>query len=247
MAAPGLITIEFPEAIRSRKVVTRSRARPTGKFPSWKMGRMLQWESLAELNAMRLLDATPAVRSFAEQPAVVRYSLNGESRIHHPDLLVERDNDLKELWEVKSAKDAAREEVAARTTLLQAALPTYGYEYRMVYAEQLRRQPRLSNVLEILKWGHGPITAVERERVRAILTQLPAVTWGAAVSGVLGRSGRHSLCRLVLEGMLAFDLNEKLCFDTQFTLSSVRCVHEYCDLFRRECRRDRQSPSRTTT
>ncbi len=222
MEVSELITIEFPEAIRSRKVVTRSRARPTGKVPSWKMGRMLQWESVPELNAMRLLDADPFVRFFAEQPLTLRYRLNGESRIHYPDLLVERDNDLKELWEVKSAKDAAREEVAARTRLLQAALPTYGYEYRMVYAEELRRQPRLSNALEILKWGRGPITAVERERIRAILNRLPAVTWGAAVSGALGRSGRHSLCRLVLEGTLAFDVNEKLRLDTQFTLSRMR-------------------------
>lgn len=221
-AVPELITIEFPEAIRSRKVVTRSRARPTGKFPSWKMGRMLQWESVAELNAMRFLDVAPSVRSFAEQPVVVRYSLNGESRIHYPDLLVEHDNGLKELWEVKSAKDAAREEVAARTSLLQAALPPYGYEYRMVYAEALRQQPRLSNALEILKWGRSPIAALERERIRALLTQLPAVTWGAAVSGTLGQSGRHSLCRLVLEGMLAFDINEKLGFDTRFTLSRMR-------------------------
>ena len=222
MTAPGLITIEFPEAIRSRKVVTRSRARPTGKFPSWKMGRMLQWESVGELNAMRLLDADHSVHSFAEQPAVVRYALNGETRIHYPDLLVTREGGLKEFWEVKPEKEAAREEVAARTTLLQAALPSYGYEYRMVCAEELRRQPRLSNALEILKWGRRPITAVERERIRAILNRLPAVTWGAAVSGALGRSGRHSLCRLVLEGTLAFDVNEKLRLDTQFTLSRMR-------------------------
>lgn len=235
---PELITIEFPEAIRSRKVVTRSRARPTGKFPSWKMDRMLQWESVAELNAMRLLDAAPSVRSFAEQPVVIRYSLDGERRIHYPDLLVKRDDGLKEFWEVKSAKDAAREEVVARTTLLQAALPTYGYEYRMVYAEELRRQPRLSNAIEILKWGRSPVTAVEREQIRALLTRLPAVTWGAAVSGALGRSGRHSLCRLVLEGMLAFDINVKLSRETRFTWSSVRCAHEYFDFFRRDCRRD---------
>ena len=222
MAVPGIIAIEFPEAIRSRKVVTRSRARPTGKFPSWKMGRMLQWESIAELNAMRLLDVDFSVRSFAEQPVVVRYVLNGESRTHYPDLLVERDNGLKELWEVKPAKDAAREEVAERTALLQAALPTYGYEYRLLYAEDLRRQPRLSNVLEILKWGHGPISALDRERVRAMLTQLPAVTWRDAASGALGRSGRHLLCRLVLEGMLAVDLNEKLGLDSRFTLSRMR-------------------------
>ncbi len=222
MEVSELITIEFPEAIRSRKVVTRSRARPTGKFPSWKMSRMLQWESVPELNAMRLLDADPFVRFFAEQPLTLRYRLNGESRIHYPDLLVERDNDPKELWEIKSARDAARDEVAARTALLCADLPAYGYAYRVVYAEEVCRQPRLSNALEILKWGRGPITAVERERIRAILNRLPAVTWGAAVSGTLGRNGRHSLCRLVLEGMLAFDVNQKLGLDTRFTLSRMR-------------------------
>lgn len=224
MEAPELITIEFPETIRSRKVVTRSRARPTGKYPSWKMGRMLQWESVAELNAMRLLDADPSVPFFAEQPLLLRYQLRGESRLHYPDQLVKRDTGSKELWEIKSERDAAREDVAARTALLRAGLPTYGYEYRLVYAEELRRQPRLSNVLEILKWGRGAITAVERERIRALLTRAPAVTWGAAVSGAVGRSGRQVLCRLVLEGMLAFDVNKRLALDTPFTLSRLRCA-----------------------
>lgn len=220
--APDFITIEFPETVRSRKVVTRSRARPTGKYPSWKMGRMLQWESVAELNAMRLLDADPSVLFFAEQPLILRYRLNGESRLHYPDQLVKRDTGSKELWEIKSERDAARSDVAARTALLRAALPTYGYEYRLVYAEELRRQPRLSNVLEILTWGRGPITAVDRERTRALLTRVPAVTWGAAVSGAVGCSGRQVLSRLVLEGMVAFDINEKLALDTPFTLSRLR-------------------------
>jgi hypothetical protein len=39
------IVFSSAEQVRSRRVVTRSRFRPTGKYPSWKMGRMLQWES----------------------------------------------------------------------------------------------------------------------------------------------------------------------------------------------------------
>ena len=56
-----IISIELPNEgnLRSRTVVSRSRARPTGKYPSWKMGRMIQWESCNELNACRLLDANP--------------------------------------------------------------------------------------------------------------------------------------------------------------------------------------------
>ena len=62
------IAFSSPEQVRSRRIVTRSRFRPTGKYPSWKMERMLQWESLNELNAFRLLDCDPRVTLFSEQP-----------------------------------------------------------------------------------------------------------------------------------------------------------------------------------
>ena len=63
------IVFSSAEQVRSRRVVTRSRFRPTGKYPSWKMERMLQWESMNELNAFRLLDCDPRVAVFTEQPA----------------------------------------------------------------------------------------------------------------------------------------------------------------------------------
>ena len=63
-----MIVINFPKdgKIRSRKVVKRSNARNSGKYPSWKMQRMMQWESVHEGNAMRILDAHPNVISFNE-------------------------------------------------------------------------------------------------------------------------------------------------------------------------------------
>ena len=73
------IQIIFPKdgKIRSRKVVKRSNARNTGKYPSWKMKRMMQWESVHEGNAMRILDATPHVTSFTELdfPEFSRHSI----------------------------------------------------------------------------------------------------------------------------------------------------------------------------
>src|SRR5215813_8651303 len=55
------ITYFCSEGALSRNVVTRSRVRPTGKYPSWKMERMLEWESRNELHAFRLLDCDPSV------------------------------------------------------------------------------------------------------------------------------------------------------------------------------------------
>jgi len=39
------ILLPKPGQMRSRNVVSRSNARSTGKYPSWKMGRMIHWEA----------------------------------------------------------------------------------------------------------------------------------------------------------------------------------------------------------
>jgi hypothetical protein len=117
-------SIVFPEAgkLRSRKIVSRSSARPKGKYPSWKMRRMLQWESENELNAFRLLDCDPDVTRFYEQPCQVMYDLDGLARSHYPDILVEK-NSRKELWEVKPDTTAEEQKIVARTALLVQGLP----------------------------------------------------------------------------------------------------------------------------
>jgi hypothetical protein len=205
-----VISIEYPqEGVRARRVVTRSRARPTGKYPSWKMGRMVQWESHNELNAYRLLDANPAVLAFYEQPLVIRYHLDGEQHIHYPDTLVKLVTG-RELWEVKSAAEATRPENASRTRFLTDALPNHGFTYRMVLAEDLGREPRLSNVLTLLKYGRQPVGILEREQVRLILEATGGICWGAATNGELGPRGRFILARLALEGILHLDIEQPL-------------------------------------
>ncbi len=100
--------------VRSRRVVTRSRFRPTGKYPSWKMERMLQWESINELNAFRLLDCDPRVTVFTEQPCEIVYFDGTETKRHYPDIYVEIDSH-QELWEVKAECEASQSEVSTRT------------------------------------------------------------------------------------------------------------------------------------
>src|SRR5208282_1773043 len=111
------IAFSPPEQVRSRRVVTRSRFRPTGKYPSWKMQRMLQWESINELNAFRLLDCDPRVKAFTEQPCEIVYFDGIETRHHYPDIFVAIDSD-QELWEVKAECEAVQSEVSTRTELL---------------------------------------------------------------------------------------------------------------------------------
>lgn len=205
----AVLEIVFPEEgkVRSRKIVTRSRARPTGKYPSWKMGRMLQWESVNELNAYRLLDADPAALAYHEQPLTIRYSLNNEVHTHYPDTLVQWGSS-RELWEIKPSAQALRPEYLERTKLLEVALPQLGFAYRMVFAEELAKEPRLSNVLSILKYGRARVPESEREQLRQLVDVKQGITWGDVLGGALGKQGRSHVCRLVLEGQVHLNLDE---------------------------------------
>jgi hypothetical protein len=201
--------INFPKdgKIRSRKVVSRSNARNTGKYPSWKMGRMLQWESVHEGNAMRILDASPHVTVFHEQPCEIIYSMNGEQRRHYPDFMVIEEH-RREFWEVKTEADANSAEVAERTAFLTELLPEYGYSYRVVLAEVLAKQPRLDNVKRLNKLGRQPISILERERVRRLFTHEPDITWG--VLEQVSPQTLRNVSRLILEGKLSIDFSQPI-------------------------------------
>lgn len=218
-----VLEIIFPDdnKIRSRKVVTRSRARPTGKYPSWKMGRMVQWESHNELNAYRLLDTAPDVKAFHEQPLLLKYVLNGEEHKHYPDVLVDY-GDSRELWEIKPTAQAMNQEYVERTRFFEASLPKLGFTYKMVLAEDLAAQPRLNTVLALLRHGRNSVGNSARESVRRLLVAAPVVTWGQASDGHLGTNGREILARLVLEGMLSCDIEQALAPTTQFWMSPAK-------------------------
>ncbi len=182
---------------------------------------MIQWESANELNAFRLLDADPSASAYSEQPLTVRFVLNGETHLHYPDVLIQRDHS-HELWEIKPQSEAVKPAFVARTRLLESELPRFGFAYRLVVAEDLAKQPRLSNTLLLLKYGREPVSDLARERVRQILSSVPEISWGAATSGDLGPKGYGLLSRLALEGVLSFDINQKLTATTSFRLHASK-------------------------
>jgi hypothetical protein len=210
--------IVFPDQgeLRSRKVVKRSNARPTGKYPSWKMGRMLQWESRNELNAFLLLDCDPEVTRFNEQPCEITYVLDGVARRHYPDILVET-NGRKELWEVKPESKAAEPEVATRSALLIRSLPIWGYTYRVVLAKDLAGLPRLDNAKTLLHFGGKyTVTVSEWEFIRLALKRYHELSWSKACSGDYGLRGREILCSLALKGYLTVHMDSPMNSTTRF-------------------------------
>lgn len=214
----GIRSIRFPEPgqMRSRKVVSRSNARSAGKYPSWKMGKMMHWESRNELNAFRLLDCDPNVTSYSEQPCQIVYIMDGVERIHYPDILVTTAG-TKQLWEVEPRSKALEPEVLARTALLSRALPRWGYAYNVTFAEDLARQPSLGNSTLLLSLGKRAVSNCEWENVRRTVAEQGSLVWSEACAGNYGRNGREILCSLVLRGALTIDMNLPISSATAFT------------------------------
>ena len=215
----GICHVLVPDGVspRTRKVVIRSNWHRTQKFPSRKAGRMVQSESRSEFYAHHLLEVDPTIQSFAEQPYRIIYVLEGKEREHYPDIRVERHDGRREIWEVKSAKDAGSPFIRARTAFMQEHLAALGYTYRVALNEDLERQPRLNNLRLLLKFGRYPVDVVTREHIRQLAARADGIPWKAAREGVLGTQGRFALCRLVLDGLLTVDLESPVCADTRFS------------------------------
>jgi hypothetical protein len=206
----GILAIKFAApGERARKIISRSNARATGRFPSFRMGRMIHWDSPHELNAYRLLDSNPVVLAFAEQPCVIHYRLAGKDFRHYPDSLV-KTAATNALWEVKTAADASRPEVIARTRLMTEHLPAYGYEYSIVFGEDLAREPRLRNVRFLLSSGRVSLSFEQKEYTRRLFAAVNFLRWQDVVEGRHAPFSVQQACRFVLDGVLHIKLDEKI-------------------------------------
>lgn len=197
------LNISFPEQgnPRVRKVVTRSRARRTGKYPSWKMGRMIQWESGNEKIVYRTFDGDPTVRAFYEQPFCVHYSDGGKVRAHFPDVLVEFADGV-EVWEIKDAQDDLDSDLLRRTEILQTLFAQLGIQYRLVTVDKESAKGTAAYSASLVRFGRSPIGKLERETARRFFERTKRISWLEAESGCLGQKSRNIVARLLLEGEL---------------------------------------------
>jgi len=212
------VTFGEPRLTPVRNVISRSRCCPTGKYPSWKMRRMMHWESPGELKAFRLLDCDAKIRRFVEQPCEIVYIIGGETRRHYPDIYVEYQHE-KQLWEVKDDGRASEADLLARTKLLTEGLKAHGFTYRLVLNSELGKQPRLQNASILSSYGRGPIEEIDRERVRLELQHSGSLSWGGACAGEYGPNGKQILCRLTLEGVLTIDMDQPLSANSLFRVA----------------------------
>lgn len=98
----------------SRKVVTRSGRGFRGYFPSKKLNRSVQFESLLERDAIKLFENAKDVIHFREQPTIIYYHIDSEPKKYYPDFELELEDGQLVHVEVKPSVKLANLEVSKK-------------------------------------------------------------------------------------------------------------------------------------
>lgn len=98
----------------SRKVVTRSGRGFRGYFPSKKLNRSVQYESLLECDAIKLFEISNEVVTYREQPTIIYYYLDDIQKRYHPDFELILSGNTVVHVEVKPSRRLAATELSTK-------------------------------------------------------------------------------------------------------------------------------------
>lgn len=193
--------------MKARKVVTRSGRKFKGLFPSKKLRRMVEWESLLERDAILLFEFSQGIVSYQEQPEMIEYEQDGEMRKYYPDFSVTLKSGEIIYYEVKPASQLDQPAMQKKYAAIKHHYDSLGKSYRLLLDKRIRMEPRLSN-LKILA------TAQRRFEDYAFCVDVSIKTIRLfSNSTVLGLSeflGFIHVLALIGSGVICCDLNKNI-------------------------------------
>lgn len=128
-----------------RKVVRRSGKNFRGYFPSRKAGRLIGWESIHERDAILILEYTPEVKTFEEQPSEETYYLeDGTARTYYPDLRATYACGRVVDIEIKPSRKLENPELARKLALVEKRYLQLKREFEVWTELDFRAEPRYS-------------------------------------------------------------------------------------------------------
>jgi hypothetical protein len=191
--------------MRVRKVVTRSGKKFRGKFPSRKLGRMVQWESLLERDAILALEYLHEVATYQEQPSVeIYYDGANQPRRYVPDFRAEFADGRELLVEVKPENQISTKEIREKLGAIAKRLEEQGRHYRVLTENDIRREPFFGNLRRLHSSGRRLMRASCTDALVERLGGGPVWTISEAAEQI---GGIEDVLRLVATGRLRIDLH----------------------------------------
>jgi hypothetical protein len=141
--------------LRVRRIVTISGRGPRGHFPSFKARGRLQFESLVEEDALRVLEVAPSAALLRTQPEVLDLSDGDEPFRYTPDVGL--------LWngvpcylEVKADRFAQSAKTVSRLRKVRSGMHAAGLRWRVVLEGELRAGRLQVELKELLRLRAAP-------------------------------------------------------------------------------------------
>lgn len=188
-----------------RKVVTRRSRNVRGYMPSLKLGAPVPWESQNELVYLRIAELSGEVQTYDVQPSVEFIKVAGEQQVYYPDVQVTYESGRTVTLEIKPAHRLKTPKVAARMAAFAAQCEASGREFYVITDEVLAREPRRTNVEELM-YHRRPMSRAQRYDVQALIGSNRPETIGG-LRELLGRE----LGDLALgNGLVGINLDEPM-------------------------------------
>jgi len=193
----------------------------TGYFPSYKNKQPIAYESVLERDFYLLLEYTPEVVSYIEQPFHIFYKLLEKPTRYTPDALVTYTNDTQKVFEVKYQKEIDSDEVLRNKLKVlndviaeQKSLP---FE---IFTDKSINAVYLGNAKFLYKYAAIPDDIKKTKEIRKIIT---TSTEGITIQDILWKISStrslhlHYIPYIWKEVFLHYpmiDLNQKLTMST---------------------------------
>jgi len=186
----------------SRKVITRSGRHFRGRYPSRKLGRMVEFESLIERDVILLLEFSRGVQSYQEQPVRIVYSDGQAMREYYPDFEAQLASDPRVHIEVKPSEKLHSPKIATKLQQIATHYAQHRDEHFRVITELEARQEPLHSNLKML----SPLRAKPVTSLYTLSMRIHGEPWHALEASI----GRDVLLKQVALGNLVCDLTRPL-------------------------------------
>lgn len=192
-----------------RKVSNRG-GNVIGYFPSIKMGRMIAFESLIERDYLYLLDYTPQVEWFEEQPLTIPYAHANHLLHYTPDFhLIEAGRDV--LVECKPNAFVTTPENQRKFRVAHRWCAEHDWKFRVVTDQQLRVGFLLQNVQLLTRYARYSVPPTTKgclyARLYATRSAIPMKDLVASVSNTDSRAVIAAILCLAFHQELVLSLD----------------------------------------
>jgi hypothetical protein len=204
---PAILRVFFRgKPCRMRRIIDTGTLLPTFEFPSAKMNDFVHCEGFNEFHFIKTLDVDWAVAAMYEQPFLLLFEYAGKVHGYTPDLeIIYIDHSAK----VRDVKAPGWKQ-ENRFVAIRSSFAQLGVDFDTVHVSEVQREPRWSNVEELLEFRHDDVSFDERLRIANLLNGAPRASTLRSLMIENPDINPDSLLAMVARGDLRVDLDRPL-------------------------------------